>query len=223
VSPEKKVLTIEDPVEYLLPGTSQSQVRAQFGYTFPVAMRSFLRQDPDIIMVGEIRDLETCYISMQAALTGHMIFSTLHTNSAVGTITRMLDMGVEPFLISASISGIINQRLVRRLCPNCKQQITIDAGQMREMGIDNINLSDAAFYKSVGCSECGNRGFRGRIAIYEILCMTPRLGDVISKRLPEEDMLKAAMEGGMRTMLQDGLQMAAKGITTIDEVLRVLK
>jgi excisionase family DNA binding protein len=221
--PEKKLMTIEDPVEYLLPHATQSQVNVRVGYTFVSALRSFLRQDPDVILVGEIRDRETLEISIQAAITGHMVFSSLHTNSAVDTLVRMLDMGIEPFLISASINCIVNQRLVRRLCEKCKQPINKAAEQLHALGINDSSLLNAIYYHSVGCVECAQRGFRGRNAIHEVLTMTDHLAEIINKRGSKEEMQKAAIAGGMTTMLQDGLQKAAEGRTSIEEVLRVLR
>ncbi|MEI6520160.1 MAG: GspE/PulE family protein [bacterium] len=221
--PEMKLMTIEDPVEYLLPNATQSQVNMRVGYTFSSALRSFLRQDPDVILVGEMRDRETLEISIQAAITGHLVFSTLHTNSAVDSLMRMLDMGIEPFLISASTNCIINQRLVRRLCENCKQPINKADEQLHTLGINDSSLLNAIYYHPVGCPECAQRGFRGRIAIHEVLIMTEHLGELINKRASKEEMQKAAIAGGMTTMLQDGLQKAAEGRTSIEEVLRVLR
>jgi general secretion pathway protein E len=222
-SPERKLLTIEDPVEYLLPNTAQSQVNMRVGYTFPSALRSFLRQDPDVIYVGEMRDLETFQIAIQAALTGHLVFTSLHTNTAVGSLMRMQEMGIEPFLISASVTGIINQRLVRRLCDHCKQPVTTADDQLRALGITDPAELDATFYSSSGCPDCAGRGFRGRIAIYEVLTMTPPLSDLISRRAPEEALQAAAIDGGMTMMLRDGIRKAAEGKTSIEEMLRVLR
>ena len=222
-TPEVKLMTIEDPVEYILPHATQSQVNMRVGYTFPYAMRAFLRQDPDIILIGEIRDLETTQIAIQASITGHLIFSSLHTNSAVDTITRMLDMGVEPFLISASVKCIITQRLVRRLCDKCKEPMAVTIDQLKNLGVTDEGMLKATYYRPVGCPDCMHRGYRGRAAIYEVLVMTTHLGELISKRAPIEELEKAAIEGGMTTMMQDGMQKAAAGRTSIDEILRILR
>ncbi|OPZ86913.1 MAG: Type II secretion system protein E [bacterium ADurb.Bin429] len=219
---EKNILTVEDPVEYQLPGVNQVSVNRKSGLTFPVAMRAFLRQDPDIIMVGEIRDLETAEIAVQASLTGHLVLSTLHTNDSPSTIVRLSDMGIEPFLISASIIGVIAQRLGRKLCERCKAPVVLPPDAMKRMGMTEAQMEAATFFKPVGCSECSNRGFRGRIGIYELLTLNEELGELIVRRAPLSEITQAALAGGMTSLVMDGMIKAQRGITTVEEVLRVV-
>jgi len=221
-SVEKNILTIEDPVEYQLPGVNQVVVNRKSGLTFPVAMRAFLRQDPDIIMVGEIRDLETAEIAVQASLTGHLVLSTLHTNNAPSTMVRLGDMGVEPFLIAAAIVGVVAQRLGRRLCDKCKAPIEPPLEALMRLGMKEEELHDATFFKAVGCPECHNRGFRGRIGLYELLTITEELSEMIIRRAPVSEITQAAIASGMTTLMRDGLDKVKKGMTTIEEVLRVV-
>jgi type IV pilus assembly protein PilB len=219
---EKNILTVEDPVEYQLPGVNQVSVNRKSGLTFPVAMRAFLRQDPDIIMVGEIRDLETAEIAVQASLTGHLVLSTLHTNDSPSTIVRLSDMGIEPFLISASIIGVIAQRLGRKLCERCKVPITLPLEAMERMRMTEAEMQAATFFKPVGCSECSNRGYRGRIGIYELLLLNEELGELIVRRAPLSEITQAALAAGMTSLAMDGMVKAQRGITTVEEVLRVV-
>ncbi|HEY3379923.1 MAG TPA: ATPase, T2SS/T4P/T4SS family [Armatimonadota bacterium] len=221
-SVEKNVLTVEDPVEYQLPGINQVSVNRKAGLNFPVAMRAFLRQDPDIIMIGEIRDLETAEIAVQASLTGHMVLSTLHTNDAPATIVRLGDMGVEPFLISASIIGIVAQRLSRKLCEECKEPISPPMEALQRLGIKEDEVHGATFYKAVGCDNCLQRGYRGRLGVYELLTLNEDLAEMIVRRAPLSEITQAAIAGGMTTLFRDGLAKAMLGITTIEEVLRVV-
>ncbi|HOF86754.1 MAG TPA: ATPase, T2SS/T4P/T4SS family [Armatimonadota bacterium] len=219
---EKNILTVEDPVEYQLPGVNQVSVNRKSGLTFPVAMRAFLRQDPDIIMVGEIRDLETAEIAVQASLTGHLVLSTLHTNDSPSTIVRLSDMGIEPFLISASIIGVIAQRLGRKLCERCKAPITLPPDAMQRMGMTEAQMEAATFFKPVGCSDCSNRGFRGRVGIFELLTLNEELGELIVRRAPLSEITQAALAAGMTSLVMDGMIKAQRGITTVEEVLRVV-
>ena len=219
-SPEKNIITLEDPVEYHLTGIRQSQVNPKAGLTFATGLRSMLRQDPDIIMVGEVRDLETAEISIHAALTGHLVFSTLHTNDAPGALTRLIDMGVEPFLVSSSIIGVVAQRLVRTICPNCKESYKPSPKIITELGLSSKDV-DLVFYRGKGCKACGNTGYKGRLGIFELMILNDRIRELILTRTSTSVIRKAAQEGGMRTLREDGLEKALAGITTLDEVIRV--
>ncbi len=216
---KSKLLTIEDPIEYRLPGIVQTQVNPAISFTFASALRSFLRQDPDVIMVGEIRDTETAQIAVQAALTGHMILSTLHTNTAAGAVTRLLDMGVEPFLLSSVLSGVLAQRLVRRLCAACRVPFTPDAEILTTIGAPT-DLDKLHFHRAVGCPKCRGTGYSGRVALLEFLPIDPRVAKLILHRADTRE-IAAAAEGHMRTLRDDGVIKAAAGLTTIEEVLRV--
>lgn len=218
---EKKVITIEDPIEYLIKGVVQLQVNSRIGFTFASGLRSMLRHDPDIMMVGEVRDLETARIAVQAALTGHLVFSTLHTNDAAGGITRLLDMGVEPYLISSSVEAFIAQRLVRRICPDCKKEITVSAQTLREMGFPAED--DAVVYEGEGCPSCGLTGYRGREAIFEFLVMDEEIRGLIAGKSAASVIQQAAFRAGMTSLLQDGWRKIRQGITTLSEVVRVTK
>ena len=213
-----KLLTIEDPIEYRLPGVIQAQVNPGIGFTFAAALRSFLRQDPDVMMVGEIRDHETAQIAVQAALTGHMILSTLHTNTAAGAVTRLLDMEMEPFLLSSVLTAVLAQRLVRRLCMACRVPYAPDPALLAPFG----NMPDAAnFHRPVGCGACNGSGYRGRIALIELLTVDDRIAKLILRRADTREIAQAAEAAGMRSLLADGVGKAAAGLTTIEEVLRV--
>lgn len=219
-TPELKILTIEDPVEYELPGITQIPVRPSRNFTFATGLRSILRQDPDVIMVGEIRDHETAEIAIRAALTGHQVFSTLHTNDSTGAVTRLIDMGVEAFLISSALEGVLAQRLVRRVCPHCRAPHEV-APTVRDQ-LENISgrKIEGDFYRGKGCAECRNTGYHGRIGIYELLSVTNELRELILQKRSNAE-LKAAAQKTMLTMHQDALQKAAAGMTTLDEILRV--
>lgn len=219
------VATVEDPVEYQIPGANQVQVNATIGLTFASALRSFLRQDPNIILVGEIRDTETADLAIQAALTGHQVFSTLHTNTAAGSIPRLLDMGMEPFLIASSLNAAVGQRILRKICPSCKQSYPAPA----EVG-DNIkkvlgslirNDKPITLYKGAGCNICGNTGYQGRVGIYEVLPMSPEVMKLVLDRSSDANIEKQAIAEGMITLKQDGYLKALAGVTTLEEVLRV--
>jgi type IV pilus assembly protein PilB len=220
---EVNIVTIEDPVEYEVPGINQVHVNRKAGVTFATALRSFLRQDPDIILVGEIRDLETANIAIQAALTGHLVLSTLHTNDAPTAATRLIEMGVEPFLISASLIGVIAQRLARRICPNCKEVAQYDIEELAQrFGIDPSELDGKPLYRGRGCEQCRFTGYKGRIGIFEVFVMNTEIADLILRRAPISEIRDAAMSSGMTTMLQDGWRKIVAGITTPEEVLRVV-
>ena len=215
---DRNILTVEDPIEYRLAGINQTQVNPPIGLTFASALRSFLRQDPDVMMVGEIRDLETAQVAVQAALTGHTILSTLHTNSAAAAVTRLLDMGVEPFLITSTLNAVLAQRLVRRLCPHCRESFTPTHEMFEALGVDPGGPE--RLWRPVGCAQCGHSGFRGRIAVLELLVVNAETQRLILARGEARDIQAAA---GMRTMLEDGLEKARAGLTTLDEVLRVTR
>jgi general secretion pathway protein E len=215
---DRKILTIEDPIEYRLAGINQTQVSPQIGLTFAAALRSFLRQDPDVMMVGEIRDLETAQVAVQAALTGHTILSTLHTNGAAAAVTRLLDMGVEPFLITSTLNAVLAQRLVRRLCPHCRETFSPTPEMFEALGVNPVGLD--RLWRPVGCPECGGAGFRGRVALLELLVSDAETERLILARAEARDIQAAA---GLRTMLEDGLVKARAGLTTLDEVLRVTR
>ncbi len=218
-SPEKKIVTVEDPVEYQLTGVNQIQVHPKIGLTFAAGLRSIVRQDPDIILVGEIRDRETADIAVQSALTGHLVFSTVHTNDAAGAVTRLEDMGVEGFLIASAVMGIMAQRLVRRVCPDCAAPAAPDPALLRTLGAD---AGDAAGYRAgAGCENCSHTGFRGRIGIFELLVLDDRIRALVLSHASASAIRDAAVAAGMRTMRRDGLDKAARGLTTPAEVLRV--
>ncbi|RLD14649.1 MAG: type II secretion system protein GspE [Caldiserica bacterium] len=218
-SPKVNILTAEDPVEYQLDGITQLQVNPKIGLTFANALRSFLRQDPDIILVGEIRDRETAQIAMEAALTGHLVFSTLHTNDSFSAPTRLIDMGIEPYLIASALIGVTAQRLVRKICNNCKKEIKPSRYMLEQLGIED---EDITFYKGEGCPICNNTGYKGRIAVQEILKIDDNIREMILKRASSTEIKEYAVKNGTKTLLQDALDKARKGITTLEEVLRVI-
>ena len=223
-SPDINILTVEDPVEYQLPGVSQMQVQSKIDLTFANGLRAFLRQDPDVIMVGEIRDRETAEIAIQASLTGHLVLSTVHTNDAPGSVTRLVDMGVEPFLVSSTLIGVLAQRLVRNLCQSCKQPYTPNRDQLLEMGLDPEQHGQVTFFQEVGCHECLETGYRGRSGIYELLMVDDEVRRLIVKNVDAGTIKKyATRQGGMKTLLQDGVRKVLSGLTTPEEVLRVAK
>jgi len=220
-STEKKIMTIEDPVEYRLKGISQVQAKPKIGLTFAAGLRSFLRQDPDIMLVGEIRDRETAEIAVQAALTGHIVLSTLHTNDAPSSVIRLIDMGIEPFLISSSVVGIIAQRLVRRICPKCKKEIKMTPDIKKILDEYEISSNEISLYKGEGCPYCKETGYKGRIAIFELMVITENIRDLISKNIATGKLREAAIKEGMCQLREDGIKKVCEGLTTIDEVLRV--
>ena len=219
-SPDVKILTAEDPVEYEIEGIMQVPVNHTVGLSFAKALRSFLRQDPDIIMVGEIRDLETAQISIQASLTGHLVLSTLHTNDAAGAVTRLVDMGVEPFLIASSVEAVLAQRLVRRVCATCRTAYEPPATLLHQLGIDPIDIGDREFFFGKGCGVCNNTGYKGRMGIYEWLRMSEAVRDLVVERAPTLVIKQKALEQGMRTLRDDGLRAIFDGATSIEEVVK---
>ncbi|MBW2186510.1 MAG: type II secretion system ATPase GspE [Deltaproteobacteria bacterium] len=216
---EKNIITVEDPIEYQLAGVGQIQVNAKIGLTFANGLRSILRQDPDIIMVGEIRDHETAEIAIQSALTGHMVFSTLHTNDAAGGLTRLVEMGIEPFLAASSIVGILAQRLVRTICPHCREGYQPEASILNKLGLDSTQAQ--TFYRGTGCDHCMQIGYRGRSGIYELLTMSEKVRSQLLANSDAASIRKSAMNEGMISLRQAGLQAAREGITTLEEVVRV--
>jgi len=219
---ERKILTVEDPVEYHLEGVNQIQVKPQIDLTFANALRAIVRQDPDVIMIGEIRDLETAKIAVQSALTGHLVLSTLHTNDAAGGVTRLLDMGVEDYLLTSTVNGILGQRLVRMLCNECKEPYPAPEEVIQELKLRRFSdASDIQLCRPRGCPACNSIGFRGRGAIVELLTMSDRLRGLVLKHADAGDIEHAAREEGMHTMFEDGLRKAVAGLTTVEEVMRV--
>lgn len=217
------IITIEDPIEYQLNGIAQVQVNRKAGLTFATALRAFLRQDPDIIMVGEMRDLETAEIAIEASLTGHLVLSTLHTNDAPSATLRMIDMGVEPYLISATVIGILAQRLARKLCNNCKEPYEVPAIDLRRFGM-NVEDPDhmVTLYRGTGCEECRQTGYRGRVGIHELLTMNAEIAELVVRRAPLHDIKEAAKANGMRELREDGLHKVLTGVTDPQEVMRVV-
>ncbi|MEW6379535.1 MAG: type IV-A pilus assembly ATPase PilB [bacterium] len=218
---ETNIMTAEDPVEFNLAGINQVQVKEQIGLTFAAALRSFLRQDPDVIMVGEIRDTETAEIGIKAALTGHLVLSTLHTNDAPGTIGRLLNMGVEPFLVSSAVILIVAQRLARRICSQCREEITVPEKALVRVGFSAEEVGELKIFKGKGCSACNNTGYKGRVALYEVMKITEGLKLQILNGAPVNELKAQARREGMRTLRDSGLQKIREGVTTIEEVLRV--
>jgi general secretion pathway protein E len=221
-TPEKKILTVEDPVEYQLEGINQIQVRPSIDLTFANALRSILRQDPDVIMIGEMRDTETASIAVQSALTGHKVLSTLHTNDAPSSVTRLLDMHVQDYLLTSTVDGILAQRLVRRLCPHCREAYTPEPEWVREVGLDEVSgQAQPTLYRAKGCEHCEQSGYWGRITILELLVMTEKVRRAVLEQSDAETIRNAAIEDGMRPMREDGLRKALLGLTTVEEVERV--
>ncbi len=220
-SPEKKILTLEDPVEYQLKGVNQIQVNTKIGLNFSNGLRAFVRQDPDVIMVGEIRDRDTAEIAIQSALTGHLVFSTVHTNDAVGAVTRIQDMGVENYLIASCLDGVLAQRLVRQICQDCKTPVRADPKALEELEIDVARAEELLVYRGAGCRKCGKTGYRGRIGIYELFEINEDFKNLIVEKASANVLKKAARKAGMRTLREDGWVKVRNGITTIEEVMRV--
>ncbi|MBI2447435.1 MAG: Flp pilus assembly complex ATPase component TadA [Candidatus Omnitrophica bacterium] len=221
-SPEENIVTVEDPVEYQLEGINQVTVHPDIGLTFAGALRSILRQDPNVIMIGEIRDFDTVDIAIKSALTGHLVLSTLHTTDAAGSIIRLVNMGVEPFLITSSVIMVAAQRLIRKICTRCKEAYAVHEGLKKELtpavGVENKEI---ILYRGKGCPECLNTGYAGRVGLIEVLVLTPEIKDLIMQKAPEARIKEAARKNGMATLRENGIQKALAGITTIDEILRV--
>src|SRR5438445_7165845 len=220
-SGEKNILTIEDPVEYELAGITQVGVHPKAGLTFARGLRTMLRQDPNIIMVGEIRDSETALIAIEAALTGHLVLSTLHTNDAPGAVARLLDMGIEPFLISSSLIGVLAQRLLRLICPKCKNAYAPPADAMRRLGMQ-VDGQKLKFYRGQGCDHCKNSGYKGRVGVYEMMVMNDPIRELALARASSHRIKEVAVQTGMRTLKDDATEQAVRGMTTLEESLRVI-
>jgi type IV pilus assembly protein PilB len=221
-SEKTNIITIEDPIEYQIPGVNQTQINEKIKLTFASALRSILRQDPDVILLGEIRDGETAKIAMQAAQTGHLVLSTLHTDNAPSVVTRLMDLGAESYVIASALVGVVAQRLVRRLCVHCRRQYTPPADVLRSLNIAEADAASIPFYKSVGCDQCNHTGYRGRIGIYEVMKITDKLRRLITIKSTEDQLREAAVAGGMITLGEDGLAKVKSGITTPEELLRVV-
>lgn len=218
-SVDKNIITVEDPIEYRLDMIRQCQINSKIGLSFAAGLRSILRQDPDVIMVGEIRDKETAHIAVESALTGHLVFSTLHTNDAPSAINRLTDMGIEPFLTASAVSGVLAQRLVRKLCPKCKEKFAPDDLMLRSINV-KMNPSHS-FYRAKGCPHCNQKGYKGRLAIYELLTVNEDIKRLTMERASSSKVKEAAIENGMRTLRQDGISKVLQGLTTVEEVVRV--
>jgi general secretion pathway protein E len=214
------IMTVEDPIEYDLDGISQTQINPRIEMSFARALRTILRQDPDVVMIGEIRDLETAQIAVQASLTGHLVFATLHTNDAVSAVTRLVDMGVEPFLLASSLIGVGAQRLVRCLCLECRKPFTADAAQIRALG---LTPTDGTLYAPQGCAACNHTGYRGRTGIYELLTVDDDLRRLVHDRSSEQVLRAHVLSRGMRSLREDGMRLAAQGVISLEEVLRVTR
>jgi len=225
-SPEKKIITVEDPVEYRLPGINQVQVNAKAGLTFASGLRSILRSDPDIVMIGEIRDRETAQIAVESALTGHLVLATLHTNDASGALSRLTEMGVEPFLTASAVVGVVAQRLVRRLCAECRQEVAVSHAALREFagdaGVPSGVPDPVPVYRAGGCSACGETGYTGRIGVYEMLVMSEPIERLTVERASSEEIRRRARRDGMLTLLQDGLLKVLRGLTSLEELARAV-
>ncbi|HQL10124.1 MAG TPA: ATPase, T2SS/T4P/T4SS family, partial [Lentisphaeria bacterium] len=217
---EDKLLTAEDPVEYDIEGIIQVPVREQVGMTFAAALRAFLRQDPDRIMVGEIRDVETASMAIQASLTGHMVLSTLHTNDAAGAVTRLIDMGIEPFLISSTLNGILAQRLLRRVCLDCREEYAPADAELKMLGLTREEVDNRPFYRGIGCDKCNNSGYKKRVGIFELLIISEPIQQLINNREPSQVIRQQAIADGMITLRRDGINQILNGITTAKEVLQ---
>jgi len=217
-SPEKNIVTVEDPVEYQMKGINQVTIRPSLGLTFASSLRSILRQDPDVIMVGEIRDYDTVDIAIKAALTGHLVLSTVHTTTASGSIVRLLNIGVEPFLISSSIILVAAQRLVRKICEDCKESHSLDDATAKRLKIDSKKIK---LYRGKGCKKCMDTGYRGRVGLVEILPLTPKIRELVASSAQEFQIKDAARAEGMKTLRENGMAKVLRGITTLEEVVRV--
>jgi type II secretion system protein E len=220
-SVDKRIITVEDPIEYEMAGINQVQMKPEIGLTFAVGLRHILRQDPDVIMVGEIRDRETAEIAIRASLTGHLVFSTLHTNDAAGAVTRLVDMGIEPYLVASSVEGLVAQRLVRVLCPACRQPLNPEEAFLRQSGFPTERLGEGTIHQPGSCEECRHTGFRGRTGIYEVLTMNERMRALAVQRASAGEIKSEALRHGAKTLRDDGWTKALQGVTTIEEVLRV--
>jgi type IV pilus assembly protein PilB len=219
-SPDVKIITTEDPVEYEVPGLVQVNINTKVGLTFATCLRAILRQDPDIILIGEIRDVETAQISIQAALTGHLVLSTLHTNDAPSTLTRLVDMGMQPFLLTSTVECIVGQRLVRTVCPNCRNPYVPADDELMDFGVTRKDIQDLEFFKGSGCEDCYFTGYKGRIGIYEVLMITDEIRELVLNHSSADEIRYMAIHQGLQTMRQDGWFKICTGITSFEEVMR---
>ena len=219
--PDRKIITVEDPVEYEMPGINQVMVKSDIGMTFAAALRAMLRQAPNVIMIGEIRDAETANIAINASLTGHLVFSTLHTNDAPSAVARLADIGVKRFLVASAVRAIIAQRLVRKLCPVCKAPATLDEREMRLLNLDPVQVANSTIYGPQGCDRCRNNGYKGRMGIFEILEVDDEVRHMINENLTSPQLRKRARELGMRTLREDGIRKVQAGLTSASEVIGV--
>jgi len=219
--PDKKLITVEDPVEYQMSGINQVQVNTEIGMTFPAALRSILRQAPNIIMIGEIRDGETANIAINAALTGHLVFSTLHTNDAPSAVARLIDIGVQPFLISSAVRAIMAQRLVRKVCPNCRHPYELSEAELSTLGVTATQMEGASVVKGAGCDTCKHLGYKGRAGIFEIFLIDDDVRHMVNSKASTVELRKRAREMGMRTLREDGVRKVLAGMTTAEEVIGV--
>lgn len=219
-TPERNIVSVEDPVEYQIPRVNQVQVNLKAGLTFANALRSILRQDPNVVLIGEIRDRETAEIAVQASMTGHLVMTTLHTNDAPGAVTRLQDMGIESFLITSSVIGVLAQRLVRVICPRCKEVYTPPVDALRRLGLESDQ--GVSMYRGKGCDACRGTGYRGRIGVFELMVMNDKLRSLVLSDASADQLREAARQDGMRILAQDGVQKVLEGITTFEELLRVV-
>jgi type IV pilus assembly protein PilB len=219
-TPDRTLITIEDPVEYELEGVKQVQVNSKTGLTFAAGLRSMIRSDPDVLMVGEIRDAETAQIAVESALTGHLVLSTLHTNDAPMTIARLIEMGIEPFLVASALSCVVAQRLARRLCPDCRVPVNVAAAELEQAGFPATD--DFQAYEAAGCMRCGGTGYRGRVGIYEVMTLSDEIRALILRKASGDEIAAAATRAGLRRMREDGLEKVRQGVTSLPEVLRAL-
>jgi type IV pilus assembly protein PilB len=222
-TPDRKIITAEDPVEYYLAGVNQVEIRHEIGLDFARVVRAMLRQAPNVILVGEMRDLETAQMGIQASLTGHLVFSTLHTNDAPSAVTRLIDMGVPAYLVASSVIAIMGQRLVRVVCQKCKQTYKPSEPALEAAGISPAMAADATFVRGRGCSNCGGTGYRGRLGIFELMFMSPKIRELTFNEAPTGDIRTLAITEGMKTLYADGLQKVCRGVTTLEEVVREAK
>jgi type II secretory ATPase GspE/PulE/Tfp pilus assembly ATPase PilB-like protein len=218
-SDDANLITVEDPVEYELAGINQVQINEKAGLTFPFILRAILRQDPDVIMIGEIRDFETAEIAVQASLTGHLVLSTLHTNDAPSAITRLLDIGIPPYMITSTVVGVVAQRLLRKICPDCKEPYTPDQEMFSLLNVSHQDVP-SSFYRGTGCAQCNNTGFKGRTVIEEIMTMGHKVRDLVLSAAGADSVREAAMASGMTTLAHNGLEKIRSGVTTVEEVVR---
>jgi type IV pilus assembly protein PilB len=222
-TPDRKIITAEDPVEYYLPGVNQVEIRHDIGLDFAKVIRAMLRQAPNVILVGEMRDLETAQMGIQASLTGHLVFSTLHTNDSPSAITRLIDMGVQPYLVASSIVAVMGQRLVRVVCQKCKQPFVPSDASLEAAGVTPEMAAAANFVKGRGCGNCQGGGFRGRMGIYELMMMSPKIRELAFNSVPTDQVRRTAIAEGMKTLYWDGIDKVLRGVTTLEEVIRTAK